>query len=63
MTNYQDRCPGCDKLLSQMFSFPALSRYAHGDLCSECGQREAFDGDFIGAHIVKMFARNSSTQN
>ena len=63
MTNYQDRCPGCDKLLSQMFSFPALSRYGHGDLCSECGQREAFEGDFIGALIVKMFARNSSTQN
>ena len=27
---------------------PALSRYGHGDICSECGTREATEGDFIG---------------
>jgi hypothetical protein len=26
---------------------PALSRYGHGDICSQCGTREALQGDFI----------------
>lgn len=26
---------------------PALSRFGHGDICSTCGTREAFEGDFI----------------
>ena len=26
---------------------PALSRFGHGDICSACGTREAFEGDFI----------------
>ena len=63
MTNYEDRCLGCEKLFSEMVSFPALSRYGYGDLCSECGEREAFEGDFIRAGFVKMFARNSRTQH
>jgi len=37
-------CPGCLKVFT---GFPALSRYEHGDICSDCGMREAFDGDFI----------------
>lgn len=41
------RCKGCDALLSELFSFPALSRFGHGDLCSDCGRREAFEDDFI----------------
>lgn len=41
------RCKGCDALLSELFSFPARSRFGHGDLCSDCGRREAFEGDFI----------------
>jgi hypothetical protein len=36
--------------------FPALPRYGHGDLFSECGQRETFEGDFIAAHIVQAVA-------
>ena len=28
-------------------TFPALSRYGHGDICSSCGVREAFEGDFL----------------
>lgn len=28
--------------------YPALSQYGHGDICSPCGMREAFEGDFIG---------------
>lgn len=27
---------------------PALSRFGHGDICSQCGTREALEGDFIG---------------
>ena len=39
---YQDHCGGCYKHLFELFHFPAKSRYGHGDLCSECGEREAF---------------------
>lgn len=28
----------------------AVSRYGHGEICPECGQREAFYGDFIGKY-------------
>ena len=54
---YQDHCPGCIKLLSEILEFPARSRYRHGDLCSECGQREAFEGDFIGRRIAGHLAQ------
>ncbi len=27
--------------------YPALSRYGHGDICSPCGTREAFEGNFL----------------
>ena len=54
---YQDHCPGCMKLLSEIWHFPARSRYRHGDLCSECGEREAFEGDFIGKRINDHLAR------
>jgi hypothetical protein len=57
MKKYQDRCPGCDKLLFEMFSFPAKSRYGHGDLCSECGRREAFEGDFIAVGIAEALSK------
>jgi hypothetical protein len=53
MKKYQDRCPGCDKLFIEMFSFPARSRHGHGDLCSECGHREAFEGNFIAVRITE----------
>jgi hypothetical protein len=56
MGKYQDHCPGCIKLLSAIWEFPARSRYGHGDLCSECGQREAFEGDFIGRQIADHLA-------
>jgi hypothetical protein len=57
MKNYQDRCPGCDKLFFEMFSFPAQSRYGHGDLCSECGHREAFEGNFIAVRIAEALSK------
>jgi hypothetical protein len=41
---HQDHCGGCIKFLSEMWDFPAKSRFGHGDLCSECGQREALRG-------------------
>ena len=53
---YQDHCGGCIKFLSELRDFPAKSRYGHGDLCSECGQREAFEGDFIGKRIEDHLA-------
>jgi hypothetical protein len=49
---YQDNCHGCFKFLSEIWEFPAHSRYGQGDLCSECGAREAFDGDFIGDRLA-----------
>jgi hypothetical protein len=42
-SKYQDNCPGCGKLFSEIWHFPARSRYGHGDLCCE---REAFEGDY-----------------
>ena len=53
---YQDNCHGCFKFLSEIWEFPARSRYGHGDLCSECGEREAFEGDFIGERLGKHLA-------
>jgi len=57
MKKYQDRCPGCDKLFVVMFSFPAQSRYGHGDLCADCGHREAFEGNFIAVHIAEALSK------
>lgn len=36
-------CPICGHTLMQ---YPALSRYANIDICSDCGVREAFEGFF-----------------
>jgi len=33
----------------------AISRYGHGEICPECGTREAIDGDFIGDFISFYF--------
>ena len=57
MKKYQDRCPGCDKLFIEMFSFPARSRHGHGDLCSDCGYREAFEGNFIAERIAEALSK------
>lgn len=39
------RCKGCGcKFESDR---AALSRYGHGDICPDCGTREALEGDFI----------------
>lgn len=40
-----EHCKGCGEELTSIES--ALSRYGHGDICSECGVREALEGDFI----------------
>lgn len=40
-----NHCKGCGEDLTNLY--PALSRYGHGDLCSDCGMLEAFNGDFI----------------
>lgn len=40
-----EECPGCNTTIE---GYPALSRYRHGKLCSDCGVREALEGDFIG---------------
>ena len=55
------RCPGCDGRFADINSFPARSRYGHGDLCSDCGKREAFEGDFIRERIEQRLARAKST--
>jgi hypothetical protein len=54
---YQNNCGGCIKFLSEIWDFPARSRFGHGDLCSECGTREAFEGDFIGKRIKDHLAK------
>lgn len=41
-------CKGCGEDLTNMDA--ALSRYRHGDICSNCGILEAFSGDFIGKY-------------
>lgn len=43
-----DECPGCNSRMGEKTE-RALSRYGHGELCSECGTREAMEGDFIGS--------------
>ncbi len=45
-------CKGCGgtadaKELNKDIAMNSLSRYGHGYICSECGMREAFEGDFI----------------
>jgi len=54
------RCLGCDMRLTDLFPFPALSRYGHGDLCSDCGRREAFEGDFISRVLLLGLADSKS---
>jgi hypothetical protein len=39
-----EHCKGCHH---PIVGYPALSRFGHGDICSDCGVREAFLGDFI----------------
>lgn len=38
-------CKGCNH--SYIEGTQSISRYGHGDICTSCGRREAFDGDFI----------------
>lgn len=38
------KCKGCG---DQVGEYPSLSRYGHGDICSNCGIMEAFQGNFI----------------
>jgi hypothetical protein len=40
-----EHCKGCGEELTSIHV--ALSRYGHGDICSDCGTIEAFKGDFI----------------
>jgi len=40
-------CKGCGGPLRTPEVHNSLSRYGHGYICSDCGMREAFDGDFI----------------
>lgn len=42
--NDEKICPGGEHLI---IGYPALSRFGHGDICSDCGVKEAFEGDFI----------------
>ncbi len=44
-------CNGCGRFLGKNSSAFALSRYGHGDLCGDCGTREALEGDFIKAEV------------
>ena len=40
-------CKGCLSSLDPDQVRNALSRYDHGYICSDCGVKEAFEGDFI----------------
>lgn len=41
------KCPGCKQPLSEEKALNALSRYHNTEICSDCGRKEAFEGDFI----------------
>lgn len=41
--------PNCIRFIADGEQRIALSRYGHGKICSDCGVREAFDGDIIKA--------------
>lgn len=43
----EKRCRGCDGPLHPDEVMNALSRYRDEYICSHCGTREAFEGDFI----------------
>lgn len=43
-------CKGCGEPVAE--SRAALSRYGHGNICSDCGVREAFAGNFIPSEIA-----------
>ena len=43
-------CIGCNR--RTIGNFPALSRYGYGDICSDCGTKEAFQGNFIKDDII-----------
>lgn len=45
-------CKGCYEELTSIHC--ALSRYGHGDICSQCGEIEAMTGDFI-SHCHDLF--------
>lgn len=45
-------CKGCGEEMTSIP--PALSRYGHGDICSECGTTEALVGDFIKRYEKKV---------
>lgn len=40
-----EKCKGCGEELTNIH--PALSRYGYGDICPDCGVREALEGNFI----------------
>jgi hypothetical protein len=42
-----ESCKGCGGELNEDEALNALSRYDHGYICSKCGEREAFEGNFI----------------
>lgn len=44
---FQKKCLGCGWPMDPEEVRNALSRYKHGYICSECGVREALNGDFI----------------
>ena len=56
------RCPGCDCRFADINSFPAWSRYGHGDMCSDCGRREAFEGDFIRIKMLQWLTLAKSNK-
>ena len=40
-------CPGCDTSMNLPHIRKGLSRYGHGNICSNCCTQEAFAKDFI----------------
>lgn len=42
-------CLGCLERYDE--SLHAISRYGHGRICSPCGMKEAFGGDFIARQL------------
>lgn len=51
-----DPCPGCWNRPHDDLALNSVSRYGHGYICGDCGQKEAIEGDFISKQ--NEFVRN-----
>jgi hypothetical protein len=56
MPEEKDKCLGCEAELRTPKVLNSLSRYGHGHICTECGAKEAFEGDFISKEADNYYS-------